>query len=73
MNDCAITFDGKELKGTSGVPLIDFVNQHDIDIPHICYLNPLGPIKTCDTCWVEVDGKLKRSCALNAEKWDTNH
>jgi formate dehydrogenase major subunit len=64
MNDCTITFNGKELKGASGVPLIDFLNQHDIEVPHICYLNPLGPIKTCDTCWVEVNGELKRSCSL---------
>jgi formate dehydrogenase major subunit len=33
------------------------------EIPHICHHSPLmGPIQTCDTCLVEVDGKLVRSC-----------
>lgn len=33
------------------------------EIPHICYHSPLmGPIQTCDTCIVEVDGKLARAC-----------
>ena len=32
-------------------------------IPHICYHSPLmGPIQTCDTCIVEVDGQLVRTC-----------
>jgi formate dehydrogenase major subunit len=67
MSDCTIIFDGKKLKGEAGGPLIDFLNQHDIDIPHICYLNPLGPLQTCDTCWVEANGELKRSCALTVK------
>jgi formate dehydrogenase major subunit len=29
------------------------------ELPHICYHSPLmGPIQTCDTCIVEVDGQL---------------
>jgi formate dehydrogenase major subunit len=32
-------------------------------VPHLCYLSQMGPIQTCDTCMVEVNGELVRSCA----------
>ena len=32
-------------------------------IPHVCYHRALGPIQTCDTCLVEIDGALVRACA----------
>jgi formate dehydrogenase major subunit len=62
--NCTIILDGQPLSGPSGQPLIDFLAAHAIDLPHVCYLAALGPIQTCDTCWVEVDGELQRACAL---------
>ena len=32
-------------------------------LPQVCYHPQLGPIQTCDTCMVEVDGKLGQSTA----------
>ena len=32
-------------------------------IPQLCYLPAMGPIQTCDTCMVELDGTLTRACA----------
>jgi formate dehydrogenase major subunit len=32
-------------------------------VPQLCYLPQMGPIETCDTCMVEVDGKLQRACS----------
>ncbi|AFL86996.1 formate dehydrogenase, alpha subunit, archaeal-type [Terriglobus roseus DSM 18391] len=32
-------------------------------VPQLCYLQQMGPIQTCDTCMVEVDGQLVRACA----------
>jgi formate dehydrogenase major subunit len=32
-------------------------------IPQLCYLKQMGPIETCDTCMVEVDGNLQRACS----------
>lgn len=32
-------------------------------VPQLCYLPQMGPIQTCDTCMVEVDGELVRACA----------
>jgi formate dehydrogenase major subunit len=46
--------------------LIDVAERAGIEVPHICYHAQLGPIQTCDTCMVEVDGRLVRSCATHA-------
>ena len=35
--------------------------------PQICYVPEVDPIQTCDTCIVEVNGKLVRSCSTKAE------
>ena len=32
-------------------------------VPHVCYLEQMGPIQSCDTCLVEVGGQLVRACA----------
>jgi len=38
-------------------------NLREKQIPHVCYHSPLmGPIRSCDTCLVEVNGKLERAC-----------
>ncbi len=57
-----ITVEDKELEARVGEVLIDVLRKHDIDFPSICYNDLLGPIKTCDTCFVEVNSKLKRAC-----------
>jgi len=57
-----ISIDGKSLSATEGELLVEAVLREK-EIPRICYHSPLmGPIQTCDTCLVEVDGKLVRSC-----------
>src|SRR2546422_4382936 len=43
--------------------LIDLFNRSGVRVPHVCYHPRLGPIQTCDTCLVEVWGKLVRACA----------
>ncbi|MGN7356491.1 formate dehydrogenase subunit alpha [Paenibacillus sp. SAF-054] len=39
----------------------------DTYIPNVCYHEQLGPIQTCDTCLVEVNGELIRACATEAQ------
>src|ERR1700752_2265201 len=57
-----ISVDGKSLRASEGELLVEAVLREK-EIPHICYHSPLmGPIQTCDTCMVEVDGQLVRSC-----------
>ena len=58
----SVLIDGKEV----AVPQSELVLQavlREKEIPHVCYHSDLmGPIQTCDTCLVEVDGQLVRSC-----------
>jgi formate dehydrogenase major subunit len=46
--------------------LVDLINRTGGTVPHVCYHPQLGPIQTCDTCMVEVDGHLVRACATVA-------
>lgn len=44
-------------------PLVAALQRAGIALPAVCYHPSLGPIQTCDTCWVEVDGETVRACA----------
>src|ERR1700727_1528406 len=57
-----ITINNKVHSFSLGEHLIDIINRSGIQIPQVCYHPQLGPIQTCDTCMVEVDGKLVRAC-----------
>ena len=58
-----ISIDGTPHDAPAGDRLIDAINRAGLPLPQVCYLPVLGPIRTCDTCIVEVDGKLVRACA----------
>jgi len=62
----AIIINGKPQAFQPGERLIDVINRCGVEIPQVCYHPQLGPIQTCDTCMVEVDGKLERACATLA-------
>jgi formate dehydrogenase major subunit len=61
-----VTIDNKAHQFAPGERLIDIINRAGEQIPQVCYHPQLGPIQTCDTCMVEVDGKLVRACATTA-------
>ena len=54
---------GRAVHGLAGEPLIDVLERAGVGVPHVCYHPALGPLQTCDTCIVEIDGDLVRSCA----------
>src|ERR1700751_248538 len=58
----SVTIDGSSYEAEAGERLIDVINRCGKEIPQVCYHPQLGPIQTCDTCIVEVDGKLTRAC-----------
>jgi len=61
-SDIKISIDGDSVGAREGELLVEAVLRHK-EITHICYHSPLmGPIQTCDTCLVEVDGELVRAC-----------
>ena len=57
-----VTLNGRPQASRPGERLIDLINRSGIEVPHVCYHPQLGPIQSCDTCMVEVDGKLLRAC-----------
>ncbi|HKB68684.1 MAG TPA: formate dehydrogenase subunit alpha [Pyrinomonadaceae bacterium] len=59
----SVTIDGVVQEAQAGERLIDVVNRTGSKIPQVCYHPQLGPIQTCDTCMVEIDGQLFRACA----------
>lgn len=66
-----LNIDGQAVPVRSGELLIDVLNLYmkthgRKQVPQVCYLPQMGPIETCDTCMVEVDGKLVRACGTRA-------
>lgn len=58
-----IVIDGTEYHAAVGERLLDAMNRAGLELPQVCYHPQLGPIQTCDTCIVEIHGKLVRACA----------
>src|ERR1700752_1000582 len=58
-----ITVDGLVQEAKADERLIDVINRSVSKVPQVCYHPQLGPIQTCDTCMVEVNGNLVRACA----------
>ena len=62
----SVTVNGKPQAIQAGELLVEVIHRSGIEIPQVCYHPQLGPIQTCDTCMVEVDGKLVRACGTTA-------
>jgi formate dehydrogenase major subunit len=57
-----VTIDGLAQEASAGQLLIDVINRSGAKLPQVCYHPQIGAIQTCDTCMVEIDGKLVRAC-----------
>jgi formate dehydrogenase major subunit len=62
-----ISIDGIEVEALAGSRLIDAISHAGVHLSQVCYHPQLGPIQTCDTCIVEVNGELLRSCGALVE------
>src|SRR5256884_958597 len=58
-----LTIDGSVTEARADERLVDLINRVGAKLPQVCYHPQLGPIQSCDTCMVEIDGKLVRACA----------
>jgi formate dehydrogenase major subunit len=58
-----IVIDGTAQLAHEDELVVDVIVRAGKTIPHVCYHKQLGPIQTCDTCMVEVNGRLVRACA----------
>src|SRR5437667_3885655 len=63
--EISLTVDGTPRQSKPDERLIELINRISSKVPQVCYHPQLGPIETCDTCMVEVDGKLVRACATH--------
>ncbi|WP_047153970.1 formate dehydrogenase subunit alpha [Aneurinibacillus tyrosinisolvens] len=61
-----ISLNQKEYEVRPGATLLESINQAGLELPQVCYVPEVDPIQTCDTCIVEVDGKLMRACSTIA-------
>ncbi|PFO09354.1 formate dehydrogenase subunit alpha [Bacillus sp. AFS076308] len=65
-----VTINGVEIEATEGQTVLQFLNDSSIEVPQVCYHPSLGPIETCDTCIVEVNEELVRSCSTPLKDGD---
>jgi formate dehydrogenase major subunit len=59
----AVTIDGEPHSAYEGERLVDLMNRSGVQLPQVCYHPQMGSIQTCDTCMVDIAGKLVRACA----------
>ncbi|MDI3257403.1 MAG: formate dehydrogenase subunit alpha [Kyrpidia sp.] len=64
--ETALTWNGEVCRCSPERSVLEFLLERGESVPHVCYHPSLEPIQTCDTCLVEVDGRLVRSCATPA-------
>jgi formate dehydrogenase major subunit len=57
-----IQINGSSHEASEGERLVDVINRVTKTLPQVCYQPQLGPIQTCDTCLVEINGALARAC-----------
>jgi len=62
----SVTINGTPYAIQPGERLIGLIKRSGVDVPHVCHHPQLGPIQTCDTCMVDVNGKLLRACGTPA-------
>ncbi len=65
-----ITLNNRPVEVPSNASVLDYLRFKGIEVPSLCYHESLGPIETCDTCIVEVNGELVRSCSTKLNDGD---
>lgn len=67
MNDVPrLSIDGVPRAFEPGETILTLLARLQIEVPSVCYHEALGPLETCDSCMVVVDGELRRACATPA-------
>ena len=65
--DLYLEVNGTTIAARTGELLIEALNRsagpEGKKVPQVCYLPQMGPIQSCDTCMVNVNGTLMRACA----------
>lgn len=59
-----------EVQAKEGQSILEAALENNLYIPNICSSQPdlgIGVIQSCDTCYVEINGKLDRACSTKVE------
>ncbi|MFG6495126.1 formate dehydrogenase subunit alpha [Fictibacillus sp. UD] len=70
MSDFTIKINGSEKKAMKDQTILNLLTDSPDQVPHVCYHPSLGPIETCDTCIVKVNGEFVRACSTTVNKGD---
>ncbi|ULT54433.1 formate dehydrogenase subunit alpha [Neobacillus drentensis] len=70
VKNIVVTINGEIVPAAAGQTVLQYLNDNSIEVPQVCYHPSLGPIETCDTCIVEVNGELVRSCSTPLKEGD---
>lgn len=67
-----VKLNGAEVKVAAGdeTTILQLLQNSSVEVPNVCYHPSLGPIETCDTCIVSVNGELVRSCSTKLNDGD---
>src|SRR5580700_774984 len=63
-----VVIDGSRYAAYPEERLVDLINRVGVKLSQVCYHPQLGPIQTCDTCIVEINGQLVRACATTVSE-----
>src|SRR6202049_3034350 len=66
--EVGVVIDGSSHAAHTGERLVDLINRVVLKLSQVCYHPQLGPIQTCDTCLVEINGQLVRACATTVSE-----
>src|SRR5947207_749433 len=60
----SFTLNGETVVCQSGQTILEAAQQHDVEIPRLCYMEGMRPDGNCRTCMVEIKGErvLAPSC-----------
>ena len=61
--DVYLSIDGEKVRAPEDKPLVQVLQEIRPSVGHVCYHRALGALETCDTCFVRVNGELRRSCS----------
>ncbi|MFD1357809.1 formate dehydrogenase subunit alpha [Fictibacillus halophilus] len=66
----SIRINGSEVKANKDQTILNLLTDSPDQVPHVCYHPSLGPIETCDTCIVKVNGEFVRACSTTLKEGD---
>ncbi|WNB93881.1 formate dehydrogenase subunit alpha [Bacillus sp. NEB1478] len=65
-----VKINGSEVKAKDKQTILNLLSNTATQVPHVCYHPSLGPIETCDTCIVKINGEFVRACSTKLKEGD---